>query len=90
MDNLDEHINKMFQRYWTGELVLSSLDNMKKQLKKNLTDQLNCYWSGHSAYQIMIDGDFLVDGKANTQKSLTPLGELFMAQNKNLDITLTQ
>lgn len=75
---VDQTIERLFRANWVGDSVLSSLANMKKQLHKNLNDQLNKYWSGHTAYKIMTKGGFLFDGKANSQKALTPLGEFFM------------
>lgn len=51
---------------------------MRKQLYKNLKDQLNGYWSGHSAYSIMVHGGFLINSKRGTKKQLTSLGEKFI------------
>lgn len=51
---------------------------MRKQLYKNLKDQLNGYLSGSSAYSIMVYGGFLVDSKSGTKKELTELGERFI------------
>jgi hypothetical protein len=78
MTELDEFISDIFNKYWCGEHVLSSLENMKAQLHKNLTDQLNGYWSGHSAYMIMVKGGFLLDADRKATKELTMLGEKFM------------
>lgn len=76
---IDQIIYELFSSRWTGESVTCSLEAMKKQLYKNLTDQVNGYWSGHTAYQIMIDGGFLIDAPNTTgkPKQLTKLGELF-------------
>lgn len=75
---LDEIIEDMFKSYWHGEDVLASIENMRKQLYKNLTDQLNGFWSGQSAYFIMTKGGFLVDAKSGTKKELTELGKRFI------------
>lgn len=79
---MDEIISKTFNKYWHGDEVLKSLDNMKAQLYKNLNDQCNSYWSGSGAYCIMTKGGFLFDGKSCTEKVLTPLGEMFMEEYK--------
>lgn len=78
--DLDEYIQKAFELRWCGEHVRTSLDEMKKQLHKNLTDQTNGYWSGGSAYGIMVDFGFLIDAKHvnNKPKKLTELGKIFM------------
>lgn len=75
---IDEIIKDMFSQCWSGEHTLKSIENMRKQLHKNLTDQLNGYWSGSSAYTIMIHGGFLIDSKRGTKKELTELGKRFM------------
>ena len=49
MININEIIEDMFNLYWKGEYTLSSIDNMRKQLNKNINDQIQGYWSGHSA-----------------------------------------
>lgn len=51
---------------------------MRKQLYKNLSDQVRGCWSGHTAYHIMIDGGFLIDDKKSTHKKLTAIGKIFM------------
>jgi len=65
---LDEYIKEAFLARWHGEVVTSSLDEMKKQLHKNLKDQTNGYWSGSSAYGIMVDYGFLIDAKFENHK----------------------
>lgn len=76
--NIDILISKVFNKYWHGDDTLSSIENMRKQLHKNLTDQLNGYWSGSTAYAIMVHGGFLKDAKRGTNKELTELGKMFM------------
>ncbi|MCY9861551.1 hypothetical protein OTK49_03340 [Vibrio coralliirubri] len=80
---VDQIIYQLFSTRWVGESVTCSLQAMKKQLRKNLTDQVNGYWSGHTAYHIMIDGGFLEDAPhANGKpKMLTERGKLFMSES---------
>lgn len=81
---LNEIIEDMFKQNWTGKETLSSIENMRKQLYKNLKDQLNGYWSGHSAYSIMVHGGFLINKKRSEKAKLTALGEIFMADFERL------
>lgn len=78
--DLNDYIEEAFLSRWCGDAVRTSLDEMKSQLRKNLTDQINGYWSGHSAYGIMVDYGFLIDAKHvnGKPKILTKLGEIFM------------
>jgi len=75
---MDKVIKELFEKNWHGEHVLSSLDNMKKQLAKTLRDQINGYWSGHTAYNIAVNGGFLKDAKSSDKKELTALGRRFL------------
>lgn len=78
MKEVDKIIFDLFSERWVGESVTKNIDSMKKQLFKNLNDQVNGYWSGHTAYDIMVDGGFLVDAKHKSpDKKLTKLGLLF-------------
>jgi hypothetical protein len=76
---INEIINEMFTRYWSGDDTKSSIEKMRAQLYKNLKNQLDGYWSGSSAYKIMTNGGFLIDAKSGTKKELTALGMEFMA-----------
>ena len=78
----DEVIYKLFSTYWVGTQQ-DNLELAKKQLYKNLTDQVNGYWSGSTAYYIMTTGGFLIDGKKGTKKKLTAIGEMFVESMKN-------
>jgi len=78
MRDIDKIILKLFQDRWTKNLSEAPIEDMRKQLHKNLLDQTRGYWSGHTAYHIMIDGGFLTDAKSNTYKKLTSLGAEFM------------
>lgn len=79
---LDSIIDKLFTERWTKDLRDAPIEKKRAQLYKNLKDQTNGYWSGHSAYHLMIDGGFLVDGPAQRDcpKKLTELGSIFMSQ----------
>ena len=74
---MEEIISDLFMARWSGSVVLSNVDNMKEQLNKTLIDQLAGYWSGHTAYNIAVDGGFLLDEGKSEGKKLTPLGVLF-------------
>lgn len=81
---INEIIEDMFKQNWTGKETLSSIENMRKQLYKNLKDQLNGYWSGHSAYSIMVYGGFLINKKRSEKAELTALGERFIEDFERL------
>lgn len=83
---INEIIKKLFSERWSDDLKNATIDEMRKLLYKKLQDQLKGYWSGHTAYHIMIDGGFLVDSKRirieGSQefkgKELTTLGKRFI------------
>ncbi|MGI2108427.1 hypothetical protein ACRN9C_03355 [Shewanella frigidimarina] len=85
MISIDDLILDLFEKHWYGTQS-ENLELAKKQLHKNLTDQVNGYWSGHTAYHIMTHGGFLVDSKRKRVgnaglaegKKLTALGQIFM------------
>lgn len=86
MSDIDKIIHKLFSSRWSGDLNSSPIGDMRKQLHKNLKNQVDGYWSGHTAYYIMVDGGFLIDSKRKRiegsgmaeGKKLTTLGEMFM------------
>ena len=86
MEVMNKKIKDLFSSRWFGHLSSASIDEMRAQLRKNLQNQIDGYWSGSTAYSIMVDGGFLVDAKrvsiAGTNmaegKSLTALGKEFM------------
>ena len=86
LSDTDKIIKKLFSERWTANLAKAPVKEMRKQLRKNLQDQLNGFWSGNSAYSIMVDGGFLIDsrrvyiGTTNRAKGkkLTLLGQMFM------------
>ncbi len=89
MSDIDKIIHNLFSTRWSGDLSNSPIEDMRKQLHKNLQNQIDGYWSGHTAYNIMVDGGFLidskrvyVDGKCKGKK-LTVLGKMFMESMKN-------
>ena len=90
MEDINKIIHKLFSTRWTGDLNKSSIEAMRKQLHKNLQNQIDGYWSGHTAYHIMVDGGFLVDSKrvrikktgVCKGKKLTVLGGMFMDSMK--------
>jgi len=83
MSETNNIIHNLFTHRWCGDAVLKNLDTMKEQLFKSLTSQLKGYWSGHTAYHIMVDGGFLVDAKTDEPKVLTERGQQFMINYKN-------
>lgn len=76
MSEIDKIIDIMFDAKGWG--IPDTIEAKRAQLHKNLTDQVNGWWSGSTAYYIMVNGGFLIDGKPNTFKKLTVLGEMFM------------
>lgn len=76
MSEIEIIIDELFDGKGWG--IPDTIEAKKAQLHKNLTDQVNGWWSGHTAYHIMTKGGFLVDGEVNTYKQLTALGEMFM------------
>ena len=86
MNDTNEIINKLFRSRWTGHLNSAPIDEMRKQLQKNLQNQIDGFWTGHTAYWIMVDGGFLIDSKMvriegtgmSEGKKLTELGKMFM------------
>jgi SRSO17 transposase len=77
MIELDEVIGDLFATNWTGAEQFD-VELAKKQLAKNLRDQVNGFWSGHTAYWIITNGGFLIDSKKGTKKKLTAVGKIFL------------
>jgi hypothetical protein len=90
MNTIDKVIHHLFTTRWSGDLCNAPIEDMRKQLHKNLQNQIDGFWSGHTAYNIMVDGGFLIDSKRKyieeTNKcegqKLTAFGELFMESYK--------
>jgi len=58
MNEIDKVIFDLFNDRWVerNPFVTKSINTMKKQLHKNLSNQVDGYWSGHTAYNLMVDG----------------------------------
>ena len=82
MSDTDKIIYDLFSTRWSDNIAKAGIERMREQLYKNLNDQVNGYWSGHTAYHIMIDGGFLIDAKPGEEKRLTFLGLSFMSSMK--------
>lgn len=90
MSDIDKIIFDLFTARWTDDLNKSPISDMRKQLHKNLQNQIDGFWSGHTAYHIMVDGGFLIDSKRVYDedsnkckgKKLTWLGKAFMDSMK--------
>ena len=86
MNDIDKIIHRLFSTRWTDDLNNSPIKDMRNQLYKNLKNQVDGFWSGHTAYHIMVDGGFIIDSKriylkdSNRAKgkNLTSLGKMFM------------
>jgi hypothetical protein len=86
MSDIDKVIHKLFSTRWSYDLSNAPIEKMRSQLYKSLSDQTNGFWSGHTAYNLMIDGGFLIDSKRKyleesnkaEGKKLTEMGKLFM------------
>lgn len=76
----DEYVNELFEGTNFGEPTNNCVLKKREQIAKNLRDQLNGYWSGHTAYHILIDGKFLKDAKSNEKKEPTALGVAFLQE----------
>jgi hypothetical protein len=84
MTVMDNIILDLYRERWSGNLADGSIQEMRNQLHKTLTDQCNGYWSGHTAYHIARDGGFLIDAKHENKKpkKLTSFGKAFMESMK--------
>lgn len=76
--DIDKLIEGMFNRYWHGEEVLSSLDNMEIELFSILKCLVDGDWVGGSAHKIAVKGGFIIDGKSMQKKELTAFGLMFI------------
>jgi hypothetical protein len=87
LSDTDKIISDLFSSRWSGDLSNAPIEDMRKELHKNLQNQIDGYWSGSTAYSIMVDGGFLIDStRVNIEgtnmakgKKLTALGEMFMS-----------
>lgn len=79
---IDSIIEPLFKARWSGDLANAPVSEMRSQLFKTLRDQTMGYWSGHTAYNIAIDGGFLINDKKGANKRLTSLGVMFVEQEQ--------
>lgn len=79
---IDSIIEPLFKARWSGALSDAPVSEMRDQLFKTLRDQTMGYWSGHTAYNIAVDGGFLVNDKKGANKRLTSLGAMFVEQEQ--------
>jgi hypothetical protein len=77
----DDYVNSLFEGANFGAKINGDVAEKRKQIAKTLRDQVNGYWSGHTAYHIVVDGGFLHDSKSGTEKKLTTLGRQFLAEH---------
>lgn len=76
----DDYINSLFKGTRFGPLVDESVEGKRALIIKTLRNQLAGYWSGHTAYQIVVRGGFLHDAKRGEEKRLTALGAAFLSE----------
>ncbi|HBC3521486.1 TPA: hypothetical protein ACN30R_004887 [Vibrio parahaemolyticus] len=74
---IDQIIHELFSTYWVGSLSYGPIKSQRSQLYKNLKDQLTGYWTGHTAYHMLVTGGFIVDGPRGKAKAITTLGSMF-------------
>ena len=77
----DDFINELFAGTNFGEPINNCVKAKRKQIAKTLRDQVAGYWSGHTAYHIVVNGGFLKDAKSGEQKELTAFGAAFMSEH---------
>ena len=70
----DDYINDLFQGTNFGEKTNNSVQEKRKLITKTLRNQLDGYWSGHTAYNIVVNGGLLKDAKRDAKKELTAAG----------------
>ncbi len=78
----DKYIQELFKNTNFGEAINGSVELQRQFLAKKLKHQIDGYWTGHTAYHILKDGGFLIDGKSGAKKKLTKLGFEFLEENK--------
>ncbi|WP_295802177.1 hypothetical protein [uncultured Microbulbifer sp.] len=76
----DAYIEKIFEGTRFGPTTDNSVEGKRAQLAKTLRNQVDGYWSGHTAYGIAVNGGFLKDSKYGTSKELTALGVAFLEE----------
>ena len=76
----DEYIETLFEGTRFGPAVDDSTIGKRQQIAKTLRNQVDGYWSGHTAYHIAVGGGFLHDAKTTEPKRLTALGIAFLQE----------
>ena len=76
----DEYVNELFKGTNFGRPINECVNKKREQLAKTLRDQVAGYWSGHTAYNIVVHGGLLIDAKSSEPKQLTDLGRDFLAE----------
>ena len=79
---IDSIIEPLYKTRWSGDLSDAPVSEMRDQLFKTLRDQTMGYWSGHAAYNIAVDGGFLINDKKGANKRLSSLGAMFVEQEQ--------
>ncbi|QNE55626.1 hypothetical protein H5404_03075 [Vibrio parahaemolyticus] len=87
VSQIDQVIHDLSSNNWTSDLRTAPIDKMRAQLYKNLKDQLAGYWTGHTAYWILVNGGFIVDGPKGTAKQLTRFGSMFKEEMESINDT---
>lgn len=80
----DEYINDLFLNTKFGDFVDNNIEGKRWQVYKTLTDLVDGYWSGHTAYHIVLNGGFIHDGKKGEKKKLTKLGINYLENYKGV------
>lgn len=80
----DEFINKMFKGTNFGGKINNCVKAKREQILKTLKNQTEGYWSGHTAYHLVVDAGLLHDAKKDEDKKLTAIGVAFVNANGDL------
>lgn len=79
----DEFIDGLFENTDFGTQINASTDLKRELIGETLQNQIDGYWSGSTAYSIVVNAGFLIDSKSGSEKKLTALGEEFMKGMKS-------
>ncbi|WP_051560584.1 hypothetical protein [Marinobacterium jannaschii] len=85
MNITDDFINSLFEGTNFGEAINNSVTKKRNLIAKTLRNQLDGFWSGHTAYSIVVTGGLLLDTKSGQPKHLTAIGEAFMKEYESKD-----
>ena len=78
MNASDKFINSLFKGTNFGETINNNIEAKRKLIAKTLRNQVHGYWSGHTAYSIVVRGGLLKDSKRGSDKELTAFGVDFL------------